>query len=149
MTSSLKPLFAAALLVAGAQTLAAQETVASYYAALGPQDFQNSRGDRLTDFGAVLQQDRANYHRFGQRDRYDEGDPVFGNPEARSRIPALFAAGDNAWWAGRVTPPSGRPLDADVLVVICATDGRLSHIIVNHANGDGYMTCEGSVTAGQ
>jgi hypothetical protein len=128
----------------------AQQTVATYFAALGPQDYYNSSGTRLTGFAQVLQQDRANFHRFGNRDAYDEGDPVFADPQVRSMIPALFAAGDNGWWAARpVTPPTWRIVDADILVFICATGGRLSHIIVNHANGDGYNTCEGPVFAGQ
>ncbi|MFD1511567.1 hypothetical protein [Lacimonas salitolerans] len=127
----------------------AQETIGSYYAALGPQDYVNSKGARLRDFGAILQQDRANYHRFNRRDPQDQGDPFFGDAQRRAMIPALFAAGNNGWWNQHgVTPPTSAPLDADVLVIICTRNKMLSHIIVNHANGDGYNTCEGNVTAG-
>lgn len=132
------------------QEAAAQQTAATYFAALGPQDHVNSSGAPLGSFAAILQQDRANYHRFGRRDAHDEGDPFFGDAEVRAMIPALFAAGDNGWWAAQpIRPPTGQPLDADIIVFVCATQGRLSHIIVNHANGDGYNTCEGPVFAGQ
>jgi hypothetical protein len=127
----------------------AQQTVGSYYAALGPQDWVNSRGERLRDFGAVFQQDRANYHRFNRRDPQDEGDGFFGDQALRAAIPALFAAGDNAAYWRSFSPPTSPPLDADVYVVICATGGRISHIIVNSANGDGYEYCEGPVFAGE
>lgn len=134
----------------GAPPAAAQETVATYFAALGPQDYYNSSGARLTSFAQVLQQDRANFHRFGRRDAYDQGDPIFADLSARSMIPALFEAGDNAWWASRpVTPPTWQILDADILVFICGSGGRITHLIVNHANGDGYNTCEGPEFAGQ
>ncbi|MBS0123767.1 hypothetical protein [Thetidibacter halocola] len=131
-----------ALLLAAAGPLAAQEIVASYYAALGAQDYHNSRGARLGNFAAVIQQDRANFHRFGWRDPQDEGDPIFGSREMRSRIPELFDAGDNGWWTRQpLRVPTGRPLDAEVLVFICATRGRISYIIVDHANGDGHRGC--------
>lgn len=128
--------------------LQAQVTVATYYAALGPQDYRNSSGAPLRDFGAILQQDRANYHRFNRRDPQDQGDPIFGDAGRRAMIPALFAAGNNDWWKSFTTPPTSAPLDADVLIVICTRNNTLSHIIVNHSNGDGYNMCEGSVSAG-
>jgi hypothetical protein len=139
----------AALGAGAAAPVAAQQTVATYFAALGPQDHFNSSGQRLTTFAQVLQQDRANYHRFGRADVHDQGDPVFGSVDMRAMIPAQFAAGDNGWWNRPVSPPSGPPLDAEILVFVCATGGRLTHLIVNHANGDGYITCEGVEQAGQ
>jgi len=145
-------LFAAAGFAALASTAAAQQTVAAYYAALGPQDWYNSQGTQLRDFGAILQQDRANYHRFGRADPYDDGDPFFGDGETRAMIPALFAAGDDGWWSDwvrRVSPPTSLPVEAHILVFVCASGGRLTHLIVSHANGDGHLTCEGPVTAGQ
>ncbi|MEM7074212.1 MAG: hypothetical protein AAGA28_13695 [Pseudomonadota bacterium] len=70
--------------------------IAYYVAWIGPEDMRNSGGARLTDFGAVLQQDRANYHRFGIRHPQDEGDPVFGDRAQRARIPELYRAGGRA-----------------------------------------------------
>lgn len=71
----------------------AQQLIGSYYALLGPQDHVNSSGTRLTDFGAILQQDRANYHRFGRAEELDEFDPIFGDAGQRARIPSIWTLG--------------------------------------------------------
>jgi hypothetical protein len=68
----------------------AQALIGEYYALIGPADFYNSSGARLGDFGAILQQDRANYHRFGRRDDLDGWDPIFGDPAQRARIPQIW-----------------------------------------------------------
>lgn len=68
----------------------AQALIGEYFALLGPADFYNSSGARLGDFGAILQQDRANYHRFGRRDDLDGWDPIFGDPAQRARIPQIW-----------------------------------------------------------
>lgn len=77
----------ACLLLLLGTPVAAQELIAEYYTSLGRGDVVNSSGARLTDFCAIVQQDRANYHRFGRRDDGDQGDPIFGSKEARARIP--------------------------------------------------------------
>ncbi|MGR3464178.1 hypothetical protein [Limimaricola sp.] len=74
----------------------AQEEITSYTAWLSPNDMVNSRGVRLTGIAAILQQDRANYHRFGRRDQYDGGDGLFASREMRARIPDLYARGPGA-----------------------------------------------------
>lgn len=122
-------------------TASAADILASYYTALGPQDYFNSSGAPLGSFAGVLQQDRANYHRFGRADPSDESDPYFSNREMRAAIPALFAAGPNDWWEGRVTPPAATRGEADIVVFICGTGGRVTHVVVDHANGDGYRGC--------
>ncbi len=71
----------------------AQQLIGSYYAVLGPNDLYNSSGTRLTDFGAILQQDRANVHRFGIYDANDQSDPVFGDASNRARIPSIWSLG--------------------------------------------------------
>lgn len=68
----------------------AQTLIGEYFTLLSPQDMVNSRGVPLSDFGAILQQDRANFHRFGRIDDGDQGDPFFGNPELRQRIPQIW-----------------------------------------------------------
>ena len=64
----------------------AQHWLGEYYTLIGPNDFYNSSGTRLRDFCAIIQQDRANYHRFGIRDQADEWDPFFDARVARNRI---------------------------------------------------------------
>ncbi|MCI2394893.1 hypothetical protein [Aliiroseovarius sediminis] len=64
----------------------AQELIGEYYAIIGPQDMKNSKGVRLTNFCAVVQQDRANFHRFGIRQDGDQSDPIFSSRKNRARI---------------------------------------------------------------
>ncbi|MDV7143352.1 hypothetical protein R3X27_11725 [Tropicimonas sp. TH_r6] len=67
---------------------AAQELIGGYFALIGPQDMTNSKGARLKNFCAIVQQDRANFHKFGIRHEYDEHDPWFTNLAARQKISA-------------------------------------------------------------
>ncbi|MEM7076357.1 MAG: hypothetical protein AAGA28_18070 [Pseudomonadota bacterium] len=63
----------------------AESLMFEYYATLSPRDTYNSKGAPLSDVCAIVQQDRANVHRFGNPD----GDPVddfFTSPERRSMI---------------------------------------------------------------
>jgi hypothetical protein len=81
--------FVASSLVAGlALTAVASAAQAEdrYCARLGENDHFSSKGARLNTVGAVIQQDRANYHRFGQRDPEDETDPVFGDKANRDTL---------------------------------------------------------------
>lgn len=73
----------------------AQRVMAQYDTRITQQDLVNSRGARLGTVCAIIQQDRANYHRFGRADAQDMGDPVFANATLRGRISNTceFAAG--------------------------------------------------------
>lgn len=81
----------------------------SYIARLGPADHFNSYGERLTTAAAVIRQDRANFHVYGQRDSEDEGDRFFASRENRARMEALLAAG-RAGPGVRRAIVNGRPL---------------------------------------
>lgn len=63
-----------------------QQLLAEYNTTLWPEDARNSKGRPLGDVCAIVQQDRANFHRFGIRHPGDESDPVFGSQHARARI---------------------------------------------------------------
>lgn len=91
----------AAILLAGfagfagfAGPAGAQQIVDSYCTSITENDKSASDGFQLTDAGSILRQDRANFHKFGYRDRGDESDRTFATTKARSRIPAMLAAGD-------------------------------------------------------
>lgn len=64
----------------------------TYTAYIGMNDLTNSGGDRLPNAAAVIQQDRANVHRFGLADANDEDDLHFEDADARADIPELIAA---------------------------------------------------------
>ncbi|WP_020180790.1 hypothetical protein [Methylopila sp. M107] len=57
-----------------------------YCARLSEQDHFSSSGQRLTTVGAVIQQDRANFHRFGRADPEDESDAIFSNKRNRELL---------------------------------------------------------------
>ncbi|MBF9034960.1 hypothetical protein HKCCE2091_11980 [Rhodobacterales bacterium HKCCE2091] len=132
-------LVAVALLI---PAIASADVLGRYFMSIHPQDMVNSRGVALSDMGQVLQQDRANYHRFGRRGPSDEGDPFFGNADLRAQIPALYAANpaNRDLWGGR-PPQVGRADFADILVFVCGSGGRITSIALDYADGDGYRGC--------
>ena len=79
--------------------LAQGNVIASYSAFLSTTDHYNSNGQKLTQPWQVIRQDRANFHRFGLRDDWDDWDPVFDNANNRAKLENLlmqsgFTAGD-------------------------------------------------------
>ncbi len=73
--------------------LRAQALTESYVAVLSERDHFNSNGQRLTSAAAIIRQDRANYHRFGLRDRGDEGDRYFANAHNRETLERMLERG--------------------------------------------------------
>jgi hypothetical protein len=67
--------------------------IESYTARLGPQDHHNSRGMPLRKLGEIIQQDRANYHRYSIRDPEDQYDGFFRSRRNRSRIQWMLRRG--------------------------------------------------------
>ena len=80
---------AAAMMLASPAS--AQQIIAQYYTMLVGADLSNSQGVPLGDFCAVVQQDRANFHRFGIRHDGDQADPIFHDRAMRARISATCA----------------------------------------------------------
>ncbi|SFR44113.1 hypothetical protein SAMN04488005_1993 [Yoonia tamlensis] len=113
--------------------------ITSYYADLDAADMRNSGGAVLRDMGAVLQQDRANVHRFGITQEGDEIDAVFADRDMRAQIPALYANGPKvdglAGWIAR-----GQSIR--VFVSICGTKSRPDYMIVNFGDGALAYTCD-------
>lgn len=125
---------AAAALVMAPFGAAADDLIADYFVELGPQDFYNSKGARLTDTAAIFAQDRANVHRFGIRHGGDSLDPVFGSREMRAQIPALLARGNVASWAdvaGYDPANAARPGYADYRVAICGRGGAVTYMFID------------------
>lgn len=116
-----------------------QQELGAYFAEIGPEDMVNSSGEPLRDFGAILQQDRANVHRFGVRHGGDEVDPFFVGRDARATIPGLYAGGPRDELIERIVL-EGSPLG--VRVFVCGHDGRPSHLVVDFADGDFYRRCD-------
>ncbi len=57
-----------------------------YYAKISQKDKYSSSGKRLKKVSAILQQDRANYHKFYKRDKEDTSDIFFTTKENRDKL---------------------------------------------------------------
>ena len=68
--------------------------IGTYTAIIGSQDHFNSRGGRLRSVADILQQDRANYHRYYRRNGGDSGDSFFTDKYRRSRMKSMLARGN-------------------------------------------------------
>lgn len=67
--------------------------IASYVAYIGEADLYASDGLRLAQPWQVLRQDRANFYRYGVRDKGDEGDPFFDTAENRATMERMVMSG--------------------------------------------------------
>ena len=129
----MKSLILAAALAFQSPPAAAQEVIASYLTFLSRTDMYNSRGARLDGIAAILQQDRANFHRFGKIDALDTDDPYFGSRDLRARIPDLYARGPGA--PAHIIESLRRGEEHYVFVRIIGHAGRLDHIEVHEGAG--------------
>ena len=89
MNKRLLGLAAAGVLIALPATAQAcrGDFLGAYNTTISQRDLFASDGLRLTGVGAILQQDRANYHRVRLRDRGDGYDNLFLSAESRALIP--------------------------------------------------------------
>lgn len=88
-------------LTASQSSFAQGRLLEEYVAYLGEDDHYNSRGERLTEPWQIIRQDRANFHRFGLRDRGDESDGFFDSPKNRARMERMILNGRIERRAGR------------------------------------------------
>lgn len=126
----MKPLllFALALAFLGANVTAASadNLRESYVAFLSERDHFNSNGERLKSAAAIIRQDRANFHKFGLRDKGDEGDQFFANARNREILERLLSRGTSSPGAlARIV--NGTPT---ILVKIYRTDSGDDYINV-------------------
>jgi len=71
----------------------AQNLLESYVAFLSANDHYNSRGVRLSASWQIIRQDRANYHRFGERDSQDQWDSFFSSMDNRAAAERMLRDG--------------------------------------------------------
>ena len=93
----------------------------SYTAHLSAQDLKSSKGARLVSASAVLQQDRANYHKFKKRDKSDTSDGGFFAKTANRAQMARFLNHGNISPAERKKIIKG---NVTVLVEFFTEDGE-------------------------
>lgn len=121
--------------IAGAQSW---NQIAYYLAYIGPEDMRNSRGQPLGSLAGVLQQDRANFHRFGIRHPGDEGDPVFSNQALRARIPDMLSSGGFRYAGLESMARNGQPFTVNVFV--CGY-GMSPSVILLAGPGEDHSGC--------
>lgn len=68
----------------------------TYYARISQRDHYGARNQKLKDVGTILQQDRANYHKYHKRDREDTGDNRFDTRDNRNKIKRMLARGSTS-----------------------------------------------------
>lgn len=71
----------------GAAQACRGDFLGAYNTTISQRDLFASDGLRLSGVGAILQQDRANFHRFNRRDRGDGYDDIFVSADSRALIP--------------------------------------------------------------
>ena len=76
-----------------AERVRADELMESYVARLSATDHFNSEGDRLNSPALIIRQDRANFHKYHERDSEDEGDSYFSNAHNREVLQRLLERG--------------------------------------------------------
>lgn len=115
MGSGLRAAFvAAALACACALPAFAQDYIGGYTAYIGEDDLYNSNGARLREPWQILRQDRANYHRFGIRQRGDEGDPFFSSADNRAAMEQMVMRGSITREARRLLVQGGATVYVDI-----------------------------------
>ncbi len=68
----------------------------TYYARISQRDHYGKNGQKLKGVGIILQQDRANYHKYHKRDREDTGDNRFDTRGNRNKIKRMLARGSTS-----------------------------------------------------
>lgn len=104
-------------------------TVYGYRAQLESVDLTNSDGEALQNLGAILQQDRANYHRFGIRQDFDEYDPFFDDFQTRTQMQALYKPGPRD---AEIEDLLAFGVVIQLVIEVCLRDGRPVQISVRY-----------------
>jgi hypothetical protein len=71
----------------------ADQLIDEYNAYIDRDDLYNSNGERLREPWQIIRQDRANFHKFGIRQRGDESDGFFDSVENRAAAERMIRQG--------------------------------------------------------
>ncbi len=115
-------------------TAQAESLLVEYYSGLGPNDAFNSRGQPLDDLCAIVQQDRANWHRFNRRDEFDQGDGFFTSSDRRAMMTGRCVY-DPAYYADPGVRIRNGTRYFYVHVRVFGSNGRISRVLVTEGAG--------------
>jgi hypothetical protein len=123
-----------ALFLGAPVTGQAETLIVDYYTLLSGADAYNSRGVPLDDLCTIVQQDRANWHRFFKRDSSDNGDYFFDSTAKRAMI-----AGKCQYDRGYFANPGVRIRNGTrsfyVYVQVFGNYGNVSRVIISEGAG--------------
>lgn len=117
-----------------ATPVVAEELLVDYYSLLGPADAVNSRGAPLDDLCAIVQQDRANWHRFKIREQYDGGDLYFDSTERRAAM-AGKCEFDRSYFANPGQRIRSGERSFYVYVRVFGSGGQISRVLIAEGAG--------------
>ncbi len=80
-------------LLIGVAPAKADDLIDEYNAYIGRDDLYNSNGERLREPWQIVRQDRANYYKFGIRQRGDEADEFFASVDNRAKAERMIREG--------------------------------------------------------
>ena len=108
----------------------AESLMFEYYAMLSAKDTYNSRGQPLKSVCAIVQQDRANVHKFGNPDG-DQPDGFFTTPARRAMIKGKCEYDRNHHTVDRIRTQ----YIGFVLVRVYGTGGNITRVRISEAAG--------------
>ena len=101
-----------------------------YRARLGTLDHSNSKGRPLKSAAGIIRQDRANYHRFNQRDSEDQYDSFFAKRKNRDLLEKMLKKGKLSR-AFRKAILSGTPL-----IEVSIYETWVTVVVLSSGNGN-------------
>ena len=103
----------------------------SYTAKISNQDHYNSSGNKITKAEYIIQQDRANYHKFHKRDSQDEDDNYFYKKENRFKIYKMI---QNA--GGLSSSIKNKILNGNPIIKVTVKDDKLYVNLAGNQSGN-------------
>ena len=94
----------------GSSVVHADDMLGSYVARISDRDHHASDGYTLDNAAQMVRQDRANWHKFHQRDRDDEGDGWFRTDDQRARLQRMLERGGAMSSSTKRAIVNGEPL---------------------------------------
>lgn len=104
------------------------DEVMVYDTRISEEDIYNSSGKKLTTIAEIIQQDRANVHKFGNPDG-DYPDDVFGDPNRRAEIPEFIKR-------------AGQEIPSSLKKAILAGNAKIFVSYNLDINGKGFLLIE-------
>ncbi|MEO5755916.1 MAG: hypothetical protein ABIQ51_03565 [Mesorhizobium sp.] len=94
----------------GVGTAHADDMLGSYVARISDRDHHASDGYALDNAAQMVRQDRANWHKFHQRDSDDEGDGWFRTNDQRAQLQRMLERGGAMSSSTKRAIVNGEPL---------------------------------------